>query len=172
MTILEEIEVEAWHILVAMYTHQRLIESLTSSPSRFDFANQLIALNALLEILVVRVARLADKRKDTRSVSMLLKRGSFPAPQAIVEAAAEKFATLAEPVVRMRHERIAHMKPGVLSSYEPQDLPKEVLRATESLIDLIDTARGQPMSYTYKVGSMEALIDLKTSLAAGKMVSA
>lgn len=172
MTILEEFETEAWHILVAIYTHQRLMESLTSSATRYDFANQLIALNALLEILVVRVARLADKRKETRSVSMLLKRGSFSAPQAIVEAAAEKFVAHAEPVVKMRHERIAHMKPGVLSSYEPRDLPREALRATESLIELIDTARGQPLSYTYKVGSMEALIDLKASLAAGKMIPA
>ncbi|WP_420177755.1 hypothetical protein [Kerstersia gyiorum] len=172
MTILEEFEVEAWHILVAIYTHQRLIEGLTSSATRFDLANQFIALTALLEMLVVRVARLVDKRKDARSVSMLLKHGSFSGSQSTVKAAAEKFATLAEPVVKMRHERIAHMKPGVLSSYEPQGLPKEVLRATESLIDLIDTARGQPMSYTYKVGSMEALIDLKASLAAGKMVAA
>jgi len=172
MTILEEFEAEAWHILTTIYTHQRLKEGLTSSATRFELANQLVALNALMEMLVVRLARLADKRKDARSANMLLRRGSFSAPRAIVKVAAEKFLLLAEPVVKMRHEQIAHMKPGVLSSYEPQDIPKEALRATESLVDLIDIAGGHPLSYTYKVGSMEPLIDLKASLAAGKMVVA
>jgi len=102
---------------------------------------------------------------------MLMKRGAFPASSATVKVAADKFLSLAEPVVKIRHEQIAHMKRGTLSSYEPQDLPAEALRATESLIDLIDIARGQPLSYTYKVGSMEPPIDLRSSLAVGKMVT-
>ncbi|CCG95776.1 hypothetical protein MARHY2302 [Marinobacter nauticus ATCC 49840] len=172
MTILDEIETEAWHILTSIYTHQRLVEGLAKSPTRFELANQLVALNALLEMLVIRIARLADKRKDARSVSMLLKRGSFRGSSVDVKEAAEKFLSLAEPVLKMRHEQIAHMKPGTLSSYEPQDLPAEAIRATESLVDLIDIARGQPLSYTYRVGSMEPVIDLRASLAAGEMVAA
>lgn len=172
MTIFDEIEVEAWHILTTIYTHQRLIEGLTKSPTRYELGNQLVALNALLEMLVIRIARLADKRKDARSVSMLLKRDYFPAPSETVKVAAARFLSLAKPVVKMRHEQIAHMKPGTLSSYEPRDLPTEALRATESLINLIDIARGQPLSYSYRVGSMEAVIDLRTSLSSGKMVSA
>ncbi len=172
MTIRDELETEAWHILTSIYTHQRLMESLPKSPTRFELANQLVALNALLEMLVIRIARLADKRKDARSVSMLLKRGTFPVSSATVKVAADRFLSLSEPVVKMRHEQIAHMKPGTLSSYEPKNLPAEALRATESLIDLVDIARGQPLSYTYKVGSMEPAIDLRASLAAGKMVAA
>ena len=171
MTILDEIEAEAWHILTSIYTHQRLIEGLAKSSTRFELANQFVAINALLEMLVIRIARLADKRMDARTVSMLLKRGSFPVSSATVKVAAEKFLLLAEPVVKMRHEQIAHMKPGTLSSFEPQDLPAAALRATESLIDLIDIARGQPLSYTYQVGSMEPVIDLRASLAAGERVA-
>lgn len=89
-----------------------------------------------------------------------------------MKVAAERFISLVEPVVKIRHEQIAHMKPGTLSNYEPQDLPAEALRATESLIDLIDIARGQPLSYTYRVGSMEPVIDLRASLATGEMVTA
>lgn len=148
------------------------MEGLTKTGTRYDLANQLVALNALLEMLVIRIARLADKRKDARSVSMLIKRGSFPAPAQAVKDAADKFLLLAEPVVRMRHERVAHMKPGVLSSYQPQDLPGEALRAAESLVNLIDIARGQPLSYKYKVGSMEPVIDLRASLTAGELVRA
>lgn len=172
MTLLEEIETEAWHILTSIYTHQRMVESLRRSETRYDLANQLVALSALGEMLIVRVARLADKRKETRSVSMLLKQGNFPAPTTQVQVAADRFLSLAKPVVKVRHEQVAHMKPGVLSSYEPQDLPSEVLRATEALIDLIDTARGAPLSYSYKVGSMEPVIDLKASLQAGTRIVA
>ncbi len=172
MKVLDEIQAEAWHILTSIYTHQRLMEALPRSATRYDLANQLVALNALGEILVIRIARLADKRKDTRSVSLLLKRGTFAASKASVKSAGEKFLSLAQPVVKIRHEQIAHMKPGILSSLEPQDLPVEALRATESLIELIDTAREKPISYTYKVGSMEPIIDLRASLAAGAMVAA
>ncbi len=31
MTILEEMEAEAWHILTTIYTYQRLMEGLTNS---------------------------------------------------------------------------------------------------------------------------------------------
>lgn len=171
MTILDEIQIEAWHILTSIYTHQRLMEGLAKSPTRFELANQFVALDSLLEILVIRIARLADKRKDARSVSLLLKRGSFTGASETVKVAAERFISLAEPVVKIRHEQIAHMKPGTLSSYEPQNLPAEALRATESLIDLIDIARGQPISYTYRVGSMEPVIDLRASLETGEMVT-
>lgn len=171
VTILDEIETEAWHILTSIYTHQQLMEGLAKSPTRFELANKLVAINALLEMLIMRIARLADKRKDARSVSMLLKRGSFPVSSVTVKVAAERFLSLAEPVVKIRHEQIAHMKPGTLSSYEPQDLPAEALRAAEALIDLIDIARGHPLSYTCRVGSIEPVIDLRASLAAGEMVA-
>ncbi|STK81524.1 Uncharacterised protein [Escherichia coli] len=49
MTILEEMEAEAWHILTTIYTYQRLMEGLTNSSTRYELANQLVALNALLE---------------------------------------------------------------------------------------------------------------------------
>lgn len=170
MTLLDEIEAEAWHILAAIYTQQRLVEGLSRASTRYDLADQLVALNALGEMLFVRVARLADKRKDARSVAMLLKRGAFPGPAADVARAAARFLSLAEPVLRVRHEQIAHMKPGILSSYEPQDLPRELLRAVESLVDLVDVARGSPLGYTYRVGSMEGAINLRASLQAGERV--
>ncbi|EMQ0960818.1 hypothetical protein RY975_000378 [Citrobacter braakii] len=170
MTILEEIETEAWHILTNVYTYQRLMEGLVNSSTRYALADQIVALNALSEMLVIRLARLADKRRDVRSVSMLLKRGSYPGPSEAVKSAAEKFLTLAEPVVKIRHEQIAHMKPGTHSSLQPRGLPKEVLRATEELINLIDIARGHPLSYTYRVGSQEPAIDLRSSVENGEMV--
>ena len=57
MTILDEIETEAWHILTSIYTHQRLIEGLSNTETRYELANQLVALNALLEMLVIRIAQ-------------------------------------------------------------------------------------------------------------------
>lgn len=171
MTILDEIQIEAWHILTSIYTHQRMIESLPQSLTRYELADKFVALNALSEALIIRIARLADKRKDVRSVSMLLKRGSYSAPAVDVDNAANNFLLLAEPVIKIRHEQIAHMKMGVLSSYEPQALPNEALRATEALIYLIDVASEKVIAYEYKVGSIEAVIDLRASLAANSMIA-
>lgn len=84
--------------------------------------------------------------------------------------AAEKFLALAEPVLKIRHEQIAHMKPGTLSSFEPRELPNEALRATEALIDLIDIARDHPQSYTYRVGSQEPAINLRASVETSELV--
>lgn len=170
MTILEEIESEAWHILASIYTYQELLGTLTTSPTRYELGNQFVALNAILEILVVRIARLADRTKGVRSVKMLLKRGSFQASAADMQLVADKFLLCAEPVVKIRHEQIAHMRPNILSSFEPRNLPAEALRATESLIELVDLARGNPQSYIYKVGSMEPPVDLRASVAAGKRI--
>ncbi len=170
MTILEEIEVEAWHILTTIYTYQQLTDGLANSNTRYELANQMVALNALYEILVIRLARLADKRKDVRSVSTFLKRGTYPASTESVKLAADKFLKLAIPVLIIRHEQIAHMKQGTLSSFEPRGIPNEVLMAAEALIDLIDIARGQNLSYTYRVGSQELHIDLRASVQTGEMV--
>lgn len=170
--LLDEIQNEVWHILVSIYTHKRLLEGIPKCLTRYDMANQFVALNELAEMLVIRIARLADERKDARSISLLLKRANFGAASAEVAEAGKKFIILAKPLVKIRHEKVAHMKPGVLSSYEPKSPPVEALRATEALVDLIDTATGQHVSYTYKIGSMEALIDLRASLATGTMVAA
>ena len=170
MTILDEIQIETWHILTTMYTYKRMMESLPRSSTRYEMADKFVALNALAEMLIIRIARLADRRTDVRTVSMLLKRGTFPAPMADVDHAAQRFLSLAESVVKIRHEQVAHMKMGVLSSYEPQEIPNEALRATEALVQLIDVARQKTISYEYKVGSIEAVIDLRASLAAGSMI--
>lgn len=172
MSILDEIETEAWHILTSIYTYQRMIESLADCPTRYELANNLVALNALAEMIVIRTARLADKRKDARSISMLLKRVNFSAKTKDVENSAITFLSLAEPVIKIRHEQIAHMRPGTLSSYPIEPLPKVAIQAVEALIDFIDIARDKEVSYKYKVGSQEAVVDLRASLQKGSKVTA
>jgi len=137
VSILDEVQSEAWYILISIYTHQRIIEAIPKCSTRYDLANQLVSLNALLEIIIIRISRLTDNTKGVRNVSMLLKHQYLSAPVAVKEAS-DHFILLAKPVVKMRHEQIAHMKPGVLSSYEPQNIPVEAIRATEALISLID----------------------------------
>jgi len=171
MNLIDEIETETWHILLRIYTHQRMVASLTGSATRYELANKLVALSALRELLIVQIARLADKRRDARSVDMLLKRGEFPGAVAAVKEAVDAFRTLAEPVVRIRHEQVAHMKPGIVSSSEPRELPTEALLATKALLRLVDIARGATIGYSFKVGSVEVVIDLRASVAAGEMVA-
>lgn len=172
MPILDEITTEAWHILISIYTYQRLVEALADCPTRYEIVNNLVALNALAEMIVIRTARLADKRKDTRSISMLLKRVNFLDKTKDVELSAKNFLSLAVPVVKIRHDQIAHMKPGTLSSYPLEPLSKVVLKAVEALINFIDTASDEEVSYMYKVGSAEAVVDLRASLQKGSKVTA
>ncbi|QRV23825.1 hypothetical protein [Marinomonas foliarum] len=170
MSILDEVQTETWHILVSIYSYQRLIEALSSSPTRYDFANNLVGINSLAEMIVIRTARLVDTRKDARSISMVLKRCSFGINNEAVTTAADNFRSKADPVVKIRHEKIAHMKPGTLSHYPVKPLASELISAIEALLDFLDTARGKEVSYNYKVGSKEAIIDLRESLKCGYTV--
>lgn len=170
MTILEEIQNEAWFALVSIYTHQELMGTLASSPTRYEMGNQFVALNAIVELLILRIARLADKTKKVRNAEMLLKKGTYLGTYDDVKLAADRFMSFADPIVKIRHEEIAHMKLGIVSTYEPRIIPTEALRATESLIELIDVAYDQSQSYSYRVGSREPVVDLRASVVAGKRV--
>ena len=171
MSLADEIETETWHILVTIYTYKRMIEDLSTASTRYELANHMIALNALAEMAVIRTARLADKRKDARSVSMLLKRSNFGPRTQAVTSKAEIFLTRMEPVLKIRHEQVAHMKPGTLSSYPIDPLPREVIFATEALVGLIDALQDNEASFIYRVGSQEAPVDLRASLIAGSRIT-
>ncbi len=174
MKILDEIENEVWFILTSIYTHQRMVENITQifkNSTRYELANQFVAMNAIVENLIIRIARLADKTKGTRTVLMLVQRWSSPKSLDEVKLAVNDFLALAKPIVKIRHEEIAHMKPGICSSYGYIEIPTQAIKAAESLVKLIDIAKGQQQTYTYRVGSMEAEIDLKASLVAGRMIT-
>lgn len=167
MSILDEVQTETWHILVSVYTYQRLTRALPTSTSRYDLADNLVAINSLAEMIVIRTARLADKRKDTRSISMVLKKCNFGAKSLAIETSANKFLIKVQPVIKIRHEQIAHMKPGTLSSYPLEPLDSAVIPAIEALVNFLDVARDKDVSYSYRVGSQEAVIDLRESLKCG-----
>lgn len=167
MTILDEIQTEVWHIMMAAYCYQRKSERLAESRNRHEMIDDIVALNALAESVVVRISRLGDKRKDCRSVAMLIKRGNFGNCEAEVKRKAEDFQAAVEPVLKIRHEQIAHMKPGTISSYPLNPLPSEALTALERIIRLVDQARSKAVQYFAKVGSQEAAIDLRLSLQKG-----
>ncbi|CAI0996110.1 Uncharacterised protein [Serratia liquefaciens] len=174
MGILDEIENEVWFILTSIYTHQRMVENITNivkNSTRYELANQFVAMDAVVEILIIRIARLADKTKGMRTISMLVKHWPFQKSLEQVKLAADDFLALAKPIVKIRHEEIAHMKPGICSNYDYPKIPTPAIKAAESLVRLIDIARGQQQTYAYRVGSMEAEIDLRASLVAGKMVT-
>lgn len=170
MTILEEIQNEAWFTLVSVYTYQELVSSLRDTQTRYDMGNQIVALNAIVELLILRIARLADRTKGVRNIAMLVNRGSFPGSPAAVKTVADRFMSLAAPIVRIRHEEVAHMKLNILSIYDPRSIPSEALRALEALLELIDVAYDQQQLYIYSFGSREPEVDLRASVVAGKRV--
>jgi hypothetical protein len=157
--------------MMTVYSYQRKVERLTGALTRHELIDDIVSLNALAESVVIRIARLSDKRKDARSVSMLLKRGSLGAQEAATERIAEEFRVAAEPVLKIRHEKIAHMKPGTLSSYRSNPLPPEAVTALEKLVALVDCVRSKTVKYHASVGSQEGNVDLRASLQQGKRVA-
>ncbi|HDY7443191.1 TPA: hypothetical protein RQJ37_004401 [Vibrio vulnificus] len=170
MSILDEVETEVWHILATIYTYQQQTAGLSGQTTRYDFANTLVARNALAEMVVIRTARLADRTRKVRNMEMLLKRVNFGERTKEVESAVQDFMVAVAPVVKKRHEEIAHMKPGTLSSYPVEPLAGETLEAVSKLVTAVDVARNNIVTYKYKVGSLEQVIDLRESLVAGKRV--
>lgn len=165
---LKEICDDVWHILLHLYSFQdRSSRALASSSTRYELASELVALNAISENIIMRVGRLADKRKDVRSIKNFCK-SNVLSPE--VSALAEEFRHKAEAVLEHRHERIAHMKAGTLSSYQIDVLPSSVLSAIETLIHFVDSATGHPQRYLLKVGSQENQVDLRVSVSEGGRV--
>ena len=171
MTLLDEIQTEVWHLMMTVYSYQRKVERFSGSVTRHELIDELVALNALAESVVIRIARLCDKRKDCRSIRMLLKRGNLGAQEADTKKVAKEFFMVAEPVVTLRHEQIAHMKPGKLSSYPLDPLPTEAIAALEKLVALVDCARSKTVQYHASVGSQEKNVDLRASLQHGKSIA-
>jgi hypothetical protein len=168
MTAQDELTDDVWHILLHVYSYQhRSCRLQAPPPTRIELADELVALSALAESIVMRIARLADKRRDSRSIKNFCK-GQHLAPQAKVLA--DKFYEVAKPVVSIRHERIAHMKAGDLSAYPVDALPPAVLPAVETLVLLVDAIQARSIRYLLKVGSQERLVDLRTSVMRGKRV--
>lgn len=170
MSILDEIETEVWHILTSIYTYQQMTTSIGGNSTRFEIASTLVSRNALAEMVVIRTARLADRTRKVRNMDMLLKRVNFGEREKDVEAAIKEFTIAVSPVVRKRHEEIAHMKPGTLSSYPIESLGIDTLEAVSKLVTAVDVARNNIVKYSYKVGSQERVIDLRESLITGERV--
>lgn len=164
----QEIRDDIWHILLHMHSFQdRLSRAAASSSTRHELASDLVALNAIAENIIIRVGRLADKRKDVRSIKNFCK--SLKLSKESTDLAAE-FQHKAEAVLEFRNNRIAHMKSGDLSSYPVNELPSSVLSAIETLIRLVDSFAGNPQGYLLKVGSQEKRVDLRASVIEGRRV--
>lgn len=134
---LDEIQNDVWHTLLHLFSYQEKSSKLASSGStRFELIDEVIALNSLAENIVLRIARLADSRRDVRSIKNYCKSESLSSD---VQTLAADFQKEAQTVVRLRHERIAHMKAGDLSMYPLQPLPVPALKAIEALVRLVDS---------------------------------
>jgi hypothetical protein len=161
---LAEIKSDVWHILLHLFAYQERSSRLGSCGTRVDLVHEIVALNALAEIIVLRVARLADARRDVRSIKNYCKRHPVSSDS---QSLAARFHQTAEAVVRLRHEKIAHMKPGDSSGYPLDPVPAEVFRAIEWLVCLVDSLSGTEVKYVLRVGSQERLIDLRASVSSG-----
>ena len=165
-----ELKDDVMHILLHVHSYNEKSKAiLTNSPTRYEMAYELVALSSIAQNIIIRVARLADKRKDVRSVKNTMKLDRFKTDSKLNELANE-FYKISEPVNEIRHKALAHMKSGDLSSYPIEPLQNEVRQAISVLVNLVDVMAGERVNYRFKVGSQERAIDLKASVMEGKKV--
>jgi len=161
-----EIRNDVWHLLLHMYAYQdkssRIVEV---SPTRYALSSEIVSLNALAESITLRVARLADRSKGVRSIKNFAKKATSATDrfQRLVAA----FECRAVLVLDQRHETIAHMSVGTLSSYPIEPLKSETVACVEILVNLMDEYSGEYLQYTCSVGSQEKLLDLRQSVIEG-----
>jgi hypothetical protein len=161
--VFDEIKDDLLHILMCMFAYKEKVNNVDGSASMASFTSEIIAANALAEMIVIRVARLGDKRKDVRSIKNLQKRLS----NAQVNSANKeitKFLNDVEPVLKKRHETIAHMKSGTVTQYPLTPFTPEVATAIISLVSLVDAINGERVNYILRPSSSSAPIDLRDEL--------
>ena len=164
--LFDEIRDDIFHLLLHVYVYQDKSARINNcSPTRYDIASELVALNAVAESITLRVARLADQSKSVRSFKNLFKK--TPSVEAGITRLFEEFERVSQPVLRQRHDRIAHMKVGEVSSYPISPLTHETLRCVEVIVNLFDDISNRKVGYFYKVGSQEKAIDLRQSVMQG-----
>lgn len=161
--MLDEIRDDILHILMCIFAYKKKLTNIDGSISTSLYASEVISLNALAEIIIVRVARLGDNRKDARSIRNLRKRLTDKKVFEVKEMI-DQFHRDVEPVLKLRHERIAHMKTGILSTYPLSPFPREVGIAVCSLVQLVDAIVGEEVSYTLSHGNHSSSIDLRQEI--------
>ncbi|MBS97433.1 MAG: hypothetical protein CMI01_01975 [Oceanospirillaceae bacterium] len=166
----DEIRNDIWHLLLNVYAYQNKSKHiLETSPTRYELAAELVAVNALADSITLRVARLADRSKGVRSIKSLTKKSSELSESFL--NLVKEFETKAEPVLRQRHTRLAHMKVGELSSYPISPLTNEAVQCIKALVNLFDEFSGEIVQYTLKVGSQEKPLNLRLSVIKGARVT-
>ncbi len=170
LDVFSELKDDVMHILLHVHSYNEKSKSImTDSSSRYKMVYERVALSSIAQNIIIRVARLADKRKDVRSVKNTMKLNRFKNDSKL-DKLAKEFYKISEPVNEIRHNILAHMKPGDMSSYPFEPLQNEVWEAISALVNLVDAMTGKQVNYKFKVGSQEKLIDLRASVMKGKRV--
>ena len=161
--MLDEIKDDFLHILVCMYSYKVKSDHLDGAMLSHLLAAEIVCMNALAENIILRVARLGDKRKDVRSIKNLKKQ----LPSSLVASAKrefDKFFLDVEPVLNIRHERIAHMPEGTITSYSVAPIPKSVQDSVINLMELIDKLNGDRMVYKFQVSRDTRGVNLREEI--------
>lgn len=167
---LKQLKNDVWHILLHLYVHRAKTARLAPrEASREELAEDIIALNSLADAVLLRIARLADRSKNVRSIKNFIKRFGCQLTDQSLELA-DQFHAYAAEVVDLRHNKLAHMKEGTLSEYPIEQLPKSAAESTSAVVNFISSINRKNPTYTLSVGSNERNIDLIRSLSSGETV--
>lgn len=161
--MLDEVKNDVLHILIATYVYQQRVPRIVEkSATRWELCEEFVLLDALVKTIVLGISRLADKRRDVRSLKNAIKKAPLnenPANKDVVD----KFVVACKPVLEIRHKQLAHMKPGDFSNQSMPTLPQEVTLAVNALVNAVDRLNGKLVPYQYRVGSQELPVDLRAA---------
>lgn len=155
---------EAMHLLRFQLASQRIsLFYNIKEISRSEFADQLIALKAIENDMVIRVCKFDDNTKGVHSFIKAVHEIPISNPdKVLIEQKTKQFGALIKDLKQnRRNEQLAHLK---INSTDGQYVPHyHVLPAINLVIEIIDLMAGSKISYLWKDGQYEE-IDLRAEV--------
>lgn len=160
-----------WLLILVYSRRQRILLPRIKEMSREDFAVEMVLLESATRDIVSRLIALDDDGRGVRSFQSALKAlrqegAAIPkdAPLAQQVKAYRKIVNVLK--VEHRNSYIAHVTEGVSVTPRILDESVDIATATSAAVNLLDMLAGKVVSYTFRVGSQEKEIDLRSALSA------
>ena len=142
----------------------------SSAIDRYQFVGQLVMAKCTVRDIVIRLTRLEEKGHGAKLFREITKNGSKITDYANVinswTSAVKSYRDKISHLKKERNEFIAHLKDTNPSAYNVESIPIELRECIIEAIKVVDTFRNEKVIYTFKVGTMEPVINLRKHIGA------
>jgi hypothetical protein len=164
---LDAVQTEVLNLLIVYYIYQQTFRNLSLfKGNRLDLCSWFIYLKVMDHDLTMRLCRLDEDGNGIHSFRECLKdlRNHIPpADLKVIDRKLKEYRKSINPLkVKRRNYYLAHLHKGAQEPSLPQGGFAESITAAVEFVDLL---RGEPVTYTLRVGSQEPKVDLRQSLS-------